>query len=304
MNPSKASNQSASAFSSLQQTMRQHPLFFFFLMSYAFTWIVLIPYILSVWGILKGNFEFLYIVKPFVGPTLAAIIMIYITDGKEGLLQLRKRLRQRRAGWQWYLLILVAIPALLLLGIIIQPGTVASFQGLTPRLQVTYPLYFVIVFFGVALPEEIGWRGFALPRMQPRYGPLWGTLLLGVLWSFWHLPFFLTPGHSGGPGTSFTTLLTSFSYFFVMVMAFSIIFTWVFNHTGGSIFMSNLLHAAIDTPQLVWIPLFLAVDETKMNLASLIAFGVLALLILFLTHGRLGYSPSQEQLLNAKEIEQ
>jgi membrane protease YdiL (CAAX protease family) len=303
MNTPLKSIQPASAPRNLQWWMRQHPLFFFFLMSYAFTWIVLIPYILSAWGILNGDFDFLYIIKPFVGPTLAAIIMTYITEGKEGLLRLRKRLGQRRASWQWYLFILVAIPALILLGITIQPGTLASFQGLTPRLLVTYPLYFVIVFFGVALPEEIGWRGFALPRMQPRYRPLWGTLLLGVLWSFWHLVFFLTPAHGGGPGTSVATLLTSFSYFFLMVMAFSIIFTWIFNHTGGSIFIANLLHAAIDTPQLVWIPLFLAVDETKMNLASLIAFGVPALLIVILTRGRLGYKSSREQPLGAGERE-
>ena len=291
MKASLESGQSISSSRNLQEIMRKHPLFFFFLMSYAFTWIVLIPYILSVWGVIKGNFDFLYIIKPFVGPTLAAIIMTYITEGKEGLLHLRKRLGKRRTGWQWYLLILVAIPTLILLGIIVQPGTLASFQGLTPRLLVTYPLYFVIVFFGVALPEEIGWRGFALPRMQPRYGPLWGTLLLGVLWCFWHLIFFLTPGQGGGPGTSLTTVFVSFAYFFVMVMALSIIFTWVFNHTGGSVFIANLLHAAIDTPQLAWIPLFLAVDETKLNLASLIAFGGPAILIVVLTRGRLGYQP-------------
>jgi membrane protease YdiL (CAAX protease family) len=291
MKASLESGQSISSSRNLQEMMRKHPLFFFFLMSYAFSWIVLIPYILSVWGVIKGNFDFLYIIKPFVGPTLAAIIMTRITEGKEGLHRLRQRLGQRRAGWQWYLLILVTIPALILLGIVIQPGTLASFQGLTPRLLVTYPLYFAIVFFGVALPEEIGWRGFALPRMQPRYGPLWGTLLLGVLWCFWHLIFFLTPAHGGGPDTSFTTLLISFAYFFVIVMAYSIIFTWVFNHTGGSIFVANLLHAAIDTPQLVWIPLFLAVDETRLNLASLIAFGVPAILIVVLTRGRLGYQP-------------
>jgi membrane protease YdiL (CAAX protease family) len=303
MNTSIPSSQSTPAARSLRQVMRQHPLFFFFLMSYAFSWIILIPYVLSVWGILKGNFGFLYILKPFVGPALAAIIMTRITEGKEGLLRLRQRLGQRRAGWQWYLFILVAIPALILLGIIIQPGTLASFQGLTPRLLVTYPLYFVIVFFGVALPEEIGWRGFALPRMQPRYGPLWGTLLLAVLWCFWHLLFFLTPYHGGGPGISFATFLTSFSYFFLMVMAIAIIFTWVFNHTGGSIFIANLVHAAIDTPQLVWIPLFLAVDETRLNLATLIAFGAPALLIVILTRGRLGYEPSQEQPMSPGESE-
>jgi membrane protease YdiL (CAAX protease family) len=281
--------------------MRQHPLVFFFLLAYAGSWLISTPYVLSVWGILPGDYTIAFMLKAYAGPTLAAIIMTGILDGKVGLLRLRQRLSQRRAGWQWYLFILVGIPALLLLGIIIQPGTLASFKGLTPILLVSYPVYFVVVFFGAALPEEIGWRGFALPRMQPRYGPLRSTLLLGVLWAFWHLLYFLTPDHGGGPGTSFATFLTSFSVFFVMVVTLAIIFTWVFNHTGGSIFISNLAHASIDTPQLVWIPLFLAVNETSLNLAVLIGFGVLALLIVILTRGRLGYQPSQNR--NGREQE-
>jgi len=296
MEISKVSVQPTEASTGLKQVMRKHPLFFFFFMSYAGSWIVSIPYVLSVWGILPGDYTIAYILKPFVGPTLAAIIMTYITEGKAGLLSLRDRLKQRRAGWQWYLFILLGIPALLLLGIIIQPGILASFQGLTPVLLVTYPAYFFIVFFGVALPEEIGWRGFALPRMQPRYGPLWGTLLLGVLWGFWHLLYFLTPYHGGGPGTGLATFLTNFLIFLLMVLAFAIIFTWVFNHTGGSVFIANLLHTSIDTPQLVWIPLFLAAtNETSIDLATLIAFGVPALLIVILTRGRLGYQQGQEQ---------
>jgi membrane protease YdiL (CAAX protease family) len=163
MEASEASGQVAS--SSLRQVMRQHPLFFFFLMSFAGSWIISIPYVLSVWGILQGDYTVAFILKPFVGPTLAAIVMTGIIEGKAGLLRLLDRLKQRRAGWQWYLFILVGIPALLLLGIIIQPGMLASFQGLTSVILVSYPVYFMAVFFGVAMPEEIGWRGFALPRM-------------------------------------------------------------------------------------------------------------------------------------------
>ena len=301
METSKAPGQSTAASRSLQQVMRKHPLFFFFFIAYAGSWIISIPYVLSVWRILPGDYTIAFILKPWVGPTLAAIIMTSITEGKAGLLRLRHPLKQWRAGWQWYLFILVGIPVLLLLGIILQPGMLASFKGLTPVILVSYPVYFFVVFFGVALPEEIGWRGFALPRMQPRYGPLWGTLLLGVLWGFWHLPYFLTPDHGGGPGTGFAPFLMSFPMFLLMVIALAIIFTWVFNHTQGSIFIATLLHASIDTPQLVWIPLFLAVGETSMNLAGLIAFGVPALLIVILTRGRLGYRPGEDR--NGREQE-
>ncbi|MDA4112042.1 MAG: CPBP family intramembrane metalloprotease, partial [Thaumarchaeota archaeon] len=271
---SKTSAQPTVVPGGLKEGIRSHPLFSFFLMAYAFSLIALIPGILSVWGFLQFNYTISSIASSFAGPALAALIMTYLTEGKAGLITLRDRLKQRRASWKWYLFIFIGIPALLLLGLIVQPGTLGSFQGLTSSLLVTYPVYFFVVYFGVALPEEIGWRGFALPRMQPRYGPLWGTLLLGVLWSFWHLPRFLAPDQGGGPGTGIFTFLTNFSLFFVLLLALAIIFTWVFNHTGGSIFISNLLHAGIDTPQAVWLPLFVGVSTTGWNLANLIGFGV------------------------------
>jgi len=84
-----------------------------------------------------------------------------------------------------------------------------------------------------------------------------------------------------------------------MVVALAIIFTWVFNCTQGSVFIASLLHAAIDTPQLVWLPLFLDVGasnsargETSLNVAVFVVFGALALLILILTRGQLGYQPN------------
>ena len=300
MRNSIESNQSTSR--NLQEWMRRHPLFFYFFIAYAGTWILLIPSILSTWGFIKGDFTLTQILSIFAGPFLAGILMTYITEGAAGTLRLRQRIKQWRFGWQWYLMILVGIPALILLGVIIQPAVLASFQGLSANILVNYPVNFVLVFFAVGMPEEIGWRGFALPRMETRFGPLWGTLLLGFLWVFWHLPRFLLPEHGGGPGTGWTNFFTNFSYFFLMVMALAIIFTWIFNHTRGSIFAAMLAHAAIDTPQLVWIPLFLALDEAKMNLATLIAFGVPALLILILTRGRLGYQPDQHQPERPGEI--
>ena len=282
--------------------MRQHPLFFFFLMAYAFSWILLTPSVLSAWGILQGDFTVTFVLHTF-GPALAAIIMTGIVEGRAGLLSLRQRIRQWRAGWQWYLLSLVGIPALILIGIVVQPGALASFKGLTPGLLVSYPLTFVAVWFGGGpLGEEIGWRGFALPRMQPRFGPLWGTLLLGVLWAFWHLLEFLMPTQGGGPGTSLAAFLVNFSMFFLLVVALAIILTWVFNHTRGSIFISITAHASVDTPQLALVPLFLAVDNASLLLACVIGFGVTALLIVIMTRGRLGYQPDQAQPLRPGEI--
>jgi membrane protease YdiL (CAAX protease family) len=230
--------------------------------------------------------------------------MTAIIAGKTGLHELRQRIRQRRMPWQWYLFILLVIPGLVMLGVILQPGALANFKGLTPALLVTYPLYYVIVFFGGGpLGEEPGWRGFALPRMQPRYGPLWGTLLLGVLWSCWHLPDFLTASKGGGQGTGLVTFLTNFPIFTLGVMSLAVIMTWIYNHTRGSVFTAILAHASVNNPELVLIPLFPAMSMIALHLALLIGFGVPALLIIVLTRGQLGYQPDQKQLLISEMLQ-
>lgn len=269
--------------------VRRRPLFFYFLIAYAITWIVMIPYTLSTWGVIAGDWSAAFILHTF-GPALAAIIVTGMIEGRRGLLELRDRMRRWRVGWRWLLFIFVAVPALLMVGVAIQPGALTGFLGVSALDAVRYPLYYFGIWWGGGpFGEEIGWRGFALPRMQPRYGPLGGTLMLGVLWAFWHLEDFLTPSQGGGPGTGWGTFLTNFSIFFLLVMALAIILTWLFNHTSGSIFAAISAHASVDTPQLALIPLFPAVGVTTLNLAALTGFGVPALMIVLLTHGRLGY---------------
>jgi membrane protease YdiL (CAAX protease family) len=304
METSNASSQSKSASGSLRQSMREHPLVFYFLLAYAISWVFLGIEVLAAWGYLPNNYGFIVIINTLYtfGPTCAAIIMVNITQGKEGIQRLRQRIRQVRAGWLWYLFILVGIPVLIVLGVIIQPGVLASFQGLKPALLVSYPLTFVLVWFGGGpLGEEIGWRGFALPLMQPRYGPLRGTLLLGVLWAFWHFPQFLTPFQGGGPQIGVAAFFKIFPIFFLEVMALAIIMTWIFNHTRGSIFIAITAHASVNTPEVVLLPLFLAVNKTTEHIGYLIGLGAAAVLILILTRGRLGYQPSQEQPLELGE---
>jgi membrane protease YdiL (CAAX protease family) len=276
--------------------MRQHPLFFYFLIAYSFSWIVFIPYVLSEWGVLSGDFTIFYIIHTF-GPAVSAIVMTAIIAGRNGLHQLRQGIRQWRAPWQWYLLILLGIPALVMLGVILQPGALANWKGLTTSILIGYPFYYAATFFGGGpLGEEPGWRGFALPRMQPRYGSLWGTLFLGILWSCWHLPDFLTASKGGGPGADWTTFLMNFPIFTLAVVSLAVIMSWIYNHTGGSIFAAILAHASVNTPESSGLlALFPTVSMIGFHWALLISFGVPALLILILTRGQLGYQPNQGQ---------
>jgi uncharacterized protein len=298
---SNTSGQSPSASRSLQEAMRQHPLISFFFLAYAFSWIMSVPVLLAQWSIPYNDllFKIFFAVKSF-GPFLAAYIMISITEGKEGVLRFRISIKQAQVGWLWYVLILIAIPMVFLLGIIVLPGALASFQGYPPRFLVTYLVNFILIFFaGGPLGEEPGWRGYALPRMQPRNGPLKGTLLLGVMWVFWHLPDFLTVAQRGGPGANLAALLTiNLPIFFLMIMGLAIIFTWVSNHTRGSIFIAILLHASINVFGIVQ-PLFTAPSVTSNDLFVCIGAVVPALLIIILTRGRLGYQPSLEHPLSS-----
>lgn len=275
----------------LQSFMRQRPLFSFFFMAYAFSWIILIPYILSQWNILPNTniFTIFFALTAFVGPTLSAYIMGRITEGKDGWLNIKERFRRFKVGWIWYVFILLGIPLVMTFGISILPGALASFQGFPSGFPAKYIVFFVIIFFGGGpLGEEIGWRGFALPRMQARYGALRATLLLGVLWTFWHLPHFLTTAQRGGPGSNLSILYINLPIFLLLVMSIAVIITWVFNHTKESLFIAMLLHASINTFSLI-LALFSAPIVMSTDLPVAIGLGILAIVILIFTRGKLGY---------------
>ena len=125
----------------------------------------------------------------FFGPTLSALLLTAILEGKADVGRLLRGYVRWRVGLRWYLLVLLGIPALVLLSALTVPGVVATFRAPTPHFLLTFLLfYLVLLAFSGPLSEEGGWRGFALPRLQQCYGPLAGTLILGLLWSLWHLP--------------------------------------------------------------------------------------------------------------------
>jgi uncharacterized protein len=150
----------------------------------------------------------------------------------------------------------------------------------------------VFLFAGGPFFEEIGWRGFALPRLQRLYGPLVGTLILGALWGLWHLPLFLIPSWDTPHGSPLDIAL-----FVIWAVSIAILFTWVFNNTKGSVLLVILAHGSINSAAVSMFALFPtpAVTGGVANVA--IGFGVVALLIVALTRGRLGYR--QENLAPA-----
>jgi len=270
----------------------RHPLVSFFVLAYAFTWLAWSPWYLSEDGVgllpydAEGIADFLNTAALIVGPTLSAFIVTGVTEGRDGMRRLLRRIVLWRVAPKWYLFVLVGIPAIIVLCAVVMLGALASFQAsLVPSTLFMYVVAgSVFLFAGGPFFEEIGWRGFALPRLQRLYGPLVGSLVLGALWDLWHLPLFLIPSWDTPHGNPIDIAL-----FVSWAMAITILFTWIFNNTKGSVLLVILAHWSINSAATAVFILFPAPAVTEGFANFVIGFGVVALLIVALTRGRLGY---------------
>ena len=284
-----------------ENLLARHPLVFYFIIAYAFSWLAEMPLLLSKDG--AGLLSYrsplgLYAsitIATFVGPFLSAFIMTGITEGREGGGRLLRRLVLWRVGLRWYLFALIGLPAIMVLSVIFLPGALASFQGLAGLAPLPMLALFVYVFvLGGPLGEEPGWRGFALPRLQRLYGPLVGSLILGPIWALWHLPIFWIPAWN------FPPTILNIVMFVIAAIAFTIVMTWVFNNTKGSLFIAVFVHTSFDTVLSIVNGLFPVpiVNDYGSNVPVLMGLGVLALVLVALTRGRLAYQRYHEEVLD------
>jgi membrane protease YdiL (CAAX protease family) len=265
--------------------LARHPLLAYSALAYGLSWLILVPAGLGLLPDSAGGI--LSWLAPF-GPAAAAFLVAALTGGRPAVGQLLRRLGRWRVGAHWYLLVLAGIPLLQLLGAFAVLGTVplGELARNWPAYFTTYLPSVVYVFLFTGLGEEPGWRGFALPRLQERHGPLLGTAILGVVWTLWHLPNLLFGGYTG----------VSYALWVVVTLATTVIYTWVYNRTGGSILIAALLHGAINSGKGVLGPQGLLpgfADALLVHKDALLAlaFTAAALVLLAATRGRLGYRP-------------
>lgn len=285
-------NAAAQSAPARRSVLARHPLISYFLIAYAYTWTLLLSVVLS-----KAGLDLLpYGVSPalvtaiatasLLGPTLAALVVTGATEGLAGIGRGLRRIVRWRVGFRWYLFVLVVLPLVMVLGTLLRPGALTSFDISTLPSGVAYLGAFAsMLVLGGPLTEEPGWRGFALPRLQRLHGPLLGGLILGSLWALWHLPGFLIPQRIPPSGT-----VMDFVTFFVAVLALAYIIQWVFNNTRDSVLMTILTHASWNTfYSAALIKIFPAPAVVGSYLNLLIAGWVLVLVLIVLTRGRLGY---------------
>jgi len=151
--------------------------------------------------------------------------------------------------------------------------------------MVGYLVTLVVGFFAPTLGEEAGWRGFALARLQAARGPLMATLIVSVIHALWHLPAYFIKGAITSTGAFDPTLFAANS---LAIIAGSFVWTWLFNNAAGSIFFATLVHAASNAMS-GNLPAFLNLQESSPWFAFAVS-AIVAVLVVFLTRGRLGAS--------------
>lgn len=179
-----------------------------------------------VWAII------LYIIGGFV-PSLVALFLTWRKEGKDGLRRIGRRLIQFNIGWQWYLAAVLVV----ILGTVGQLTIIRllgqTFDGTLFIKQLVSAIPLIIL---GPLSEEIGWRGYALDRLQTKWNALISSLIVGLVWGLWHFPLFKMVG------TSQYELSIPFLGFILGVMSLSVMYTWLHNNTKASIWTAVFFH--------------------------------------------------------------
>jgi uncharacterized protein len=278
----------------------------YFVLAFAFTWIFWVPATLGARGLIPS----LPVPATFLGafgPLVAAVVITARQSGRAGLISLLSRVVRWRVPAIWYgvtilgpiLLYLTAMALNVALGG--QPPDLGAMIGALPIVLAIS----VYMLFAVALGEEVGWRGYALPALQARYSALLASVILGVMWALWHLPLFFNPDTIYG-NLPFVVQLA-------LQVPFTILLTWVYNSTGGSVFMVMLLHAVFNAGGQLWktIPSYsvepssaaeAAIRTMHVNLMAVIVLWVAAVVVI-LVYGSRNLSRDPRQVLADAEGE-
>jgi len=245
-----------------------------------------------------------------MGPSIAAFIVVLIVGGKRGFVDLIRPFGRWRASLGLWGIAILGPAFLYLIGLgvhMLLGGEAPPFFMIREELNLI-PLYLVMV---VMMPwngpvgEEFGWRGYALPKLQKKYGPLIASLVIGAIWGFWHLPSFFAPLGVVGALTS------SIGKVFIPLYALgtisnSIFMTWVYNKSKASALVAGIIwHAAIN----FWAPVLLSDSSLvaaqegthlptitpTLYLIVLAVQVVGAIILVFATRGKLGFLVEDSQ---------
>jgi uncharacterized protein len=209
-----------------RDAIARHELIAFFALAFLFSWY---PWLIALArGRVSGP-------NP-LGPLVAALVVAGLASGWPGIRELLGRIVRVRFGLQWYAMIFGLPVALCAAAVAIMAGLgyPVSLPAATAWREL--PDRFIFIFLFIGLGEEPGWRGFALPRLQRKQTPFMASLILAPIWALWHLPLM---------GNEFPAPVIP--AFLISLLGGTLIQTWIFNRTRGSVFAQMLFHATVNT---------------------------------------------------------
>ena len=272
---------------SISVFIKRHPVLTFYLLTFLISWGGILLLIGGPGG-MPGTSEQVETLMPllllamFAGPSVTGILMTGLVSGRAGLRELLSRLLRWRVGARWYavavlfapLLVTTVLLALSLLSPEFLPGIITTDDKLT------------LLLFGVAwglvgggFLEELGWTGFAVPRLRLRYNILTTALIVGLMWGAWHyLIAFWTSGSFSG-GHSLTIYVAGFLAFYEGALpAYRVLMVWVYDRTE-SLLVAMLMHASLSASTLILQPLATGVPYLTWNLVLAAALWVVVLAV-------------------------
>ena len=258
-----------------KEFIKRHSLVVGVVLMFALTW----PIDLSNSGVLPFQVPFALAILVGYGIFFAALIMTALTLGKGGVIALLKRFLIWRVGGKWYLVAFLLVPSLNLLGVVLnaalssQPidfSTVLAYKIFGSSANLVILILPYLLFDAVTNGEEMGWRGYVLPRLQAKHSALASSLILGVIWGLWHLPTFMAPGTTG-----------SFALVVVDTVAKAVFLTWLYNNAQGSLLLTTLAHASWNTAGM-FLPMANTVSGENIG-ASVIALLLLVVTVIVIT---------------------
>ena len=237
----------------MHRLLHRHPLGSFFVLAYAISWILWTPLMYGRfalgWTSWEGNSwtngRTMLGILGALGPALAAFLMSWVLEGASGAKSLLRSCVQWRVSFGWW--------ALALYGWWVVASILAAAMQLAPVTKIGMECVFALINIPVIaavlqmpfllgmVGEEAGWRGFALPRLQERFGPLLASLILALVWAFWHAPLTVFPEWTGD-----RPLLVFAGRYLLLIVPVTLIFTWFFERVGRSVLLAVVLHKTLN----------------------------------------------------------
>ncbi|MFC1962852.1 type II CAAX prenyl endopeptidase Rce1 family protein [Chloroflexota bacterium] len=228
--------------------------------------------------------------------SLSGVILTAIVSGKTGLKEMFRRLLIWRVGIWWWGLGLFALLIMFLLGTV---GN-ALFTGSTLVMKLAQPLYmfvplFIMKFFlDAGLGEELGWRGFLLPRLQARHSALVASIIVGIVWGLWHVPLFMVEGMSPTYefGQAYGVIPATLGHMVVITIPWAILYTWFYNNTKGSLLLAFVFHSSQ-----AWFEIFRNPDNLFGPYYWYMGIMVVTAIVVVLVYGAKNLSRKHERIM-------